>query len=98
MVIVVLERATPSQRGVMSRLTIELKAGIFVGNFGRRVREKLWNRIVNEWKIDGLMIYTTNTEQGFYALSNGDTSRQIKSIEGILLTQYQIPESKQKQI
>lgn len=91
-----LERATPAQRGVMSRLTIELKAGVFVGNFGRRVREKLWARITEEWKVDALMIYKTNTEQGYAALSNGDTSREIVDFEGMVLTQYPVPESKQK--
>jgi CRISPR-associated protein Cas2 len=80
----------------MSRLTIELKAGVFVGNFGRRVREKLWTRITEEWKVDALMIYKTNTEQGYAALSNGDTSREIVDVEGMVLTQYPVPESKQK--
>lgn len=80
----------------MSRLTIELKPGVFIGNFGRRVREKLWERITSEWKADALMIYTTNTEQGYAALSSGDTSREIVDFEGMLLTQYTVPESKQK--
>ncbi len=72
----------------MSRLTIELKAGVFVGNIGRRVREKIWERIIREWKANALMIYTTNNEQGYAALSNGDTSREIVEMEGMILTQF----------
>ncbi len=72
----------------MSRLTIELKAGVFVGNINRRVRERLWERIVKEWKVPALMIYTTNTEQGYAALSNGDTSREIIELEGMILTRF----------
>jgi CRISPR-associated protein Cas2 len=72
----------------MSRLTIELKAGVFVGNINRRIREKLWDKIVHKWKANALLIYTTNNEQGFGALANGDTSRELIDHEGLLLTQF----------
>ena len=88
MVIVILENATPGQRGEMSRLTIELRAGVFVGNIGRRVRDKLWEKIEKKWKANALMIYSTNNEQGYAALSHGDTSRAIIELEGMVLTQF----------
>jgi CRISPR-associated protein Cas2 len=72
----------------MSRLTIELRPGVFIGNIGRRVREKLWERIVEEWHANALMIYSTNNEQGYSALSNGDTTREIVEYEGMILTQF----------
>ena len=72
----------------MSRLTIELKAGVYAGNIGRRVREKLWEKIAEEWNANALMIYTTNNEQGYAALSNGDTTREIVDYEGMVLTQF----------
>lgn len=72
----------------MSRLTLELKPGVFVGNINRRIREKLWERITENWKSDALMVYTTNNEQGYSALSNGDPSREIVEWEGMLLTQF----------
>ena len=73
----------------MSRLTLELKSGVYIGNLGRRVREKLWQKIVEEWKANALMIFTTNNEQGYSALSNGDTSREIIEHEGLILTSFQ---------
>ena len=73
----------------MSRLTLELKSGVYIGNLGRRVREKLWQKIVEEWKANALMIFTTNNEQGYSALSNGDTSREIIEHEGLVLTAFQ---------
>lgn len=72
----------------MSRLTIELKAGVFVGNFNRRIRDKLWDKIVRKWNANALLIYTTNNEQGFGALSNGDPSRELINHEGLVLTQF----------
>ncbi len=72
----------------MSRLTIELKAGVFAGNLNRRIRDKLWDRIVHKWNANALLIYTTNTEQGYAARSHGDTSRELVEIEGMVLTQF----------
>lgn len=83
-----LENATPGQRGEMSRLTIELKAGVFVGNINRRIREKLWEKIIQKWKANALMIYTTNNEQGYAALSHGDTTRDLIKVEGMILSQF----------
>jgi CRISPR-associated protein Cas2 len=69
----------------MSRLAIELKTGVFVGNLNARVREELWEKICVKWNSNALMIYTTNTEQGFGIRSNGDPSRAIFECEGINL-------------
>jgi CRISPR-associated protein Cas2 len=35
------------------------------------------------------MIFTTNNEQGYSAISNGDTSRDIINHEGMILTSFQ---------
>ena len=72
----------------MSRLTIELHPGVFVGNISRRVREKLWEKITGEWDADSLMLWTTNTEQGYAALSHGDPTRELVHIEGLTLTRF----------
>ena len=72
----------------MSRLMFELKAGVFVGKLGQRVRTKLWEKITDVWNANALMIYSMNTEQGFAALSHGDTSRELRYVEGIWLTEF----------
>lgn len=72
----------------MSRLTIELFPGIFVGNINRRVREKLWQKISSKWQADSLMLWSTNTEQGYAALSHGDPSRELVNLDGLILTRF----------
>ncbi len=74
----------------MSRLTIEFKPGVFIGNINARVRDKLWDRVVNKWNIDALMIYTTNNEQGYRVRSNGKTSREVFDCEGVLLAGHSL--------
>ena len=72
----------------MSRLAIECKAGVFIADINARVRDKLWDKVTLKWNLDALMIYTTNTEQGYSIRSWGETSRQVLDCEGLLLTQH----------
>jgi len=86
MVVFILENVPASLRGDLSRWLFEIKAGVFVGRVSALVREELWARVTS--KIgDGsaLMVYSTNSEQGFWARSVGDPSRQLVDIEGVLL-------------
>ena len=69
----------------MSRLTIEPKANVFVGNLNGRVRDKVWQKIVEKWQVPAIMVFTTNTEQGYKIRSNLDPTREIVEIEGLTL-------------
>ena len=87
MVILIVERVTPGLKGEMSRLALEVKPGVFISTMGARVRDKLWIKITEKWKLDSLLIYSTNNEQGFNIRSYGNTSREVIDFEGLLLTQ-----------
>ena len=85
MVVIMLEKAKISQRGEMSRLTLEVKAGVFVGTFNARVRDKLWERITKEWNVNAIMLYQTNNEQGYGIRSHGDPDKEVIDFDGIML-------------
>ena len=57
MVVIMLEKSTPSQRGEMSRLTLEIKSGVFIANLNARVRDKLWEKICKEWNLNSILLY-----------------------------------------
>jgi CRISPR-associated protein Cas2 len=80
-----LEKSTPSQRGRMSRLAIEVKAGVFVSNINSRVRDKLWTKICDDWSLNAIMIFQTNNEQSYSIRVNGDPDRSVIDFEGIQL-------------
>jgi CRISPR-associated protein Cas2 len=86
MVILILERVTTSLRGELTRWLIQPKTGVFVGHLSARVRDLLWDRVVDGLR-DGaaLMIQSNNTEQGFSVVSAGDTSRIMADFEGLTL-------------
>jgi CRISPR-associated protein Cas2 len=92
MVVMILERAPTSVRGYLTRWLLEAKAGVFVGNVSAMVRDKLWEMVCSKAKGAGcLMIYSSNTEQGFQVRFWDITSRQVVDMDG--LTLFRTPKS-----
>ena len=89
MVVLIVENASASLRGEISRWMIEPRAGVFVGKVPARVREKLWELVRSKMpKGGGMLIHNARTEQGFAIRSFGDTRRQIVDLEGISLVKF----------
>ena len=75
MVMIMVERVTPSIRGELTRWLCQPRTGVFVGKVSALVRDKLWDRVVRSMaslkprksgrKPGAMMIYATNNEQGF---------------------------------
>ena len=72
----------------MSRLAIEFKPGVFVANINARVRDKIWKKIEKKWRVDAIMIYTTNNEQGYAVLKSKDPTRKVVNFDGIYLSSH----------
>jgi CRISPR-associated protein Cas2 len=86
MVALVMEKVPTSLRGELTRWTLELKAGVFVGTVSAVVRDLLWDKV--KWSLKGggaIMIHTDNSEQGFAIRYWGETSRRIEDFEGLWL-------------
>ena len=95
MVLMLLERVTPSIRGELTRWLIQPRTGVFAGTVSALVRDKLWDKVVQSLaslkprksgrRSGAMMVFTTNNEQGFAIRSTGETDRQIEDFEGLLL-------------
>ena len=86
MVVIVLERAPASLRGELTRWLLEPKTGVFIGRISAMVREKLWEHVCKQMKKGaGMLIYPTDTEQGFAIRMFGDTSRLVEDFDGLSL-------------
>ncbi|MBD0022137.1 type I-E CRISPR-associated endoribonuclease Cas2 [Gordonia pseudamarae] len=64
MVVVVLTNCPAKLRGHLTRWLLEISAGVYVGHVPARVRDLLWNQVV-EYVKDGkaLMVHSTVGEQ-----------------------------------
>ena len=45
MLVVIVEDAPPRLRGRLAVWLLEIRAGVYVGNYGRRVREMIWTQV-----------------------------------------------------
>lgn len=79
-------------RGALSRWTIEVVPGIFVGTVSARVRDELW-KAVCDTVADGaaLLVHPAPTEQGF-ALRTAGTRRRVPiDFDGLTLIRMTAP-------
>jgi CRISPR-associated protein Cas2 len=87
MMVLLLDRVSPSLRGELTRWMLEPRAGVFVGRLSAMVRDRLWDKVSREAGENSgcVMVYATNSEQGFAIRMHGTPSRVIEDFEGLLL-------------
>lgn len=86
MVVMILERVPVRLRGELTRWLLQPKAGVFVGRVSALVREKLWDKALRAKGTGGVvLIYSSNTEQGFAIRTYGPTSRSVEDFDGLWL-------------
>ena len=87
MIVLMLERVSPSVRGELTRWLLEPRAGVFVGNVSAAVRDKLWELACDKMVGDGagMLIHNAQNEQGFAIRFYGNTSRQVEDFDGMFL-------------
>ncbi|MFH1096641.1 MAG: type I-E CRISPR-associated endoribonuclease Cas2e [Candidatus Desantisbacteria bacterium] len=89
MLVIVVENVPPRLSGRLAIWLLEIRAGVYVGDVGRRVREMLWNQIEKGIE-DGnaIMAWSTNTESGFDFMTLGKNRRIPKEMDGVKLISF----------
>ena len=93
MLVIVVENAPPRLRGRLAVWLLEVRAGVYVGKFSRRVREMIWQQIEKGIE-DGnaVMVWSTNSESGFDLLTIGKNRRMPVDFEGLKLVSFLPPD------
>jgi CRISPR-associated protein Cas2 len=89
MLVIAVENAPPRLRGRLAVFLLEIRAGVYVGDVSKRVREMLWDQ-VKSFVLDGnaVMTWSTNTEQGFDFDTHGTNRRVPIEIDGYKLIAF----------
>ena len=76
MLVIVLENAPPRLRGRLAIWLLEIRAGVYVGNYSAKVRNHIWGQ-VEKGIEDGnaVMAWRTNNEAGFDFMTLGNNRR-----------------------
>ena len=89
MLVVVTESVPPRLSGQLAIWLLELRAGVYVGDVSRRVREMIWHQI-NELAEEGnvVMAWATNNESGFDFQTFGVNRRIPVDLDGLRLVSF----------
>ena len=87
MVVMMLDRVSPSLRGELTRWLLEPRAGVFVGTISAMVRDRLWDEVCRRMgeKAGGILVYSAANEQGFEMRLWGTPNRTVVDFEGLSL-------------
>ena len=89
MLVIVIENAPPRLRGRLAVWLLEIRAGVYVGNFSVKVRDMIWNN-VEKGIGDGnaVMAWRAPNEAGYDFVTLGDNRRMPIDMDGVKLVSF----------
>ena len=89
MMVIVVENAPPRLRGRLAVWLLEIRAGVYIGRYSRRVRERIWKQ-VEELIGDGdaVMAWDAPTDQGYDFATVGRNRRMPVDFDGLKLVVF----------
>ena len=95
-VVVVTENVPPRVRGRMAIWLLEVRAGVYIGDVSRRVREMIWDQC-DKLHEDGniVMAWAARTESGFDFQTMGENRRVPVDFDGLRLVSFLPPDEKE---
>lgn len=89
MLVVVTENVPDRLRGRLAIWLLEVRAGVYIGDTSRKVREMIWEQI-NALAEQGnaVMAWATNSESGFEFQTYGENRRIPVDLDGLRLVSF----------
>lgn len=87
--LVVTESIPPRLRGRLAVFMLEVRAGVYLADLSRRVREKIWEYVIADIEDGNVVIaWATNTESGFEFQTLGENRREPVDWDGLRLVAF----------
>ena len=89
MLVIVVNRAPRRLRGRLAAWLVEVRAGVFVGNYSARTRGRIWEQ-VTAYIDDGdaVMIWSAPNDQGYEFSTVGQNRRTPVDFDGLKLVSF----------
>lgn len=92
MLVIVVENAPPRLRGRLSLWLAEVRAGVYVGVYSVKVRERIWSELLALLGSgSAVMAWATPTDSGFSFQTAGINCREPRDFDGLTLVQFMPP-------
>ena len=89
MMVIVVENAPPRLRGRLALWLAEIRAGVYVGVYSAKIRERIWRE--TKLMIEGgsaCMAWTAPTDSGFAFDAVGSNRREPVDFDGLTLVRF----------
>jgi CRISPR-associated protein Cas2 len=94
MLVIVVENAPPRLRGRLSLWLAEIRAGVYVGDYSARTRERIWGEVLALLGEGSAAIaWTAPTDSGFAFETAGANRREAVDFDGLTLVSFAPPDS-----
>lgn len=92
MLVIVVENVPPRLRGRLAVWLLEIRAGVYVGNFSAKVREHIWRDVeAGIGEGNAVIAWRTNNEAGSDFITLGTNRRVAVDIDGTKLVSFEPP-------
>jgi CRISPR-associated protein Cas2 len=89
MLVIVVENVPPRLRGRLAIWLLEVRAGVYVGNYSKKVREYIWSQVeAGVGEGNAVMAWRTNNEAGFDFMTIGTNRRVPIELDGAKLVSF----------
>lgn len=89
MLVIVVENVPPRLRGRLAIWLLEIRAGVYVGNYSKKVREYIWQQVkIGFGDGNAVMAWRTNNEAGFDFVTLGANRRIPVELDGAKLVSF----------
>lgn len=87
--VIVVENAPPRLRGRLSLWLAEIRAGVYVGVYSARTRERIWGEVL-ALLADGsaAIVWSAPTDSGFMFDTAGANRREPVDFDGLTLVKF----------
>lgn len=92
MMVVVVENAPPRLRGRLAVWLLEVRAGVYLGNYTRRTREMIWDEVTSAIGDGNAVIaWASPSDAGFSFDTCGPNRRRPVDYDGFRLVSFDPP-------
>lgn len=90
MMVVVVSNVPPRLRGRLSAWLVEIRAGVYVGDYSVRTRDMIWQQVLAGMEEgDAVLVWKASTDQGYDFLTAGKNRRMPVDFDGLKLVSFE---------
>ena len=93
MLVIAVNNAPPRLRGRLAVWLVEIRAGVYVGNYSRRTREMIWEQVQSLIEDgDAIIAWATATDAGYDFDTCGLNRRAPTDVDGMKVVRFRPPQ------